>query len=325
MKIFVVSGFLGAGKTTFIKELIRRCAIKPVVLENEYGQTDVDAQTLSADSADVWGLKEGCVCCTKSEDMMNSVVAIENVIGPEYLIIEPSGIAKLGSVLSNLKKLEYERIILLKPVLVLDAINFFHDIKEFKDICEDQIRSAGTVVLSKLNAFSQSAADAIAKAVRELNPGADILTAPYEQQPEAWWKHLLAETFSGRLVETENTPPPGLETLALTSCSVSSPAELLCILNDGLRGKFGFIVRAKGIIFSQNQWVMFDISGGIAKITGCGEPTRPECVWIGFHLDRPLLEEAFHVDTVSGKRLKKSAVIKESPEKSRIQAFKSIS
>ncbi len=325
MKILVVSGFLGAGKTTFIQELIRKCSIKPVVLENEYGQTDVDAQTLSADSADVWGLKEGCICCTKSADMANSVVAIENVIGPEFLIIEPSGIAKLGSVLSNLKKLEYERITLLKPVVVLDVQNFQRDIKAFQEIYEDQIRSAGTMVLSKTGAFSSSAAEAVEKAAGLLNPDADIIASPYERQDEAWWKSLLTNAFSGRLTEAESTPPPGLETLALTSCSVASPAEMLCILNDALRGKFGMIVRAKGMVFAQNQWIMFDISGGIAKVTGCEKPTKAECVWIGFHIGRELLEKAFHVDTGRGKRLKRSSIVAESPEKDRISAFRSLS
>ena len=325
MKILVVSGFLGAGKTTFIREMIRQCAIKPVVLENEYGQAAGDAQALSADTADVWGLSEGCICCTKSEDMTNSVLAIENVIGPEFLVIEPSGIAKLGSVLASLRRIEYERITLLRPVVVLDAQSFFRDIKAFSEICEDQVRSAGTLVLSKTAALTNEEAQAIEKTVRALNPDAELLCSAYEKQGRDWWKSLLTNAFSGRLAEADSTPPPGLETLTLKACGVISPAQLICILNDALRGKFGEIVRAKGTVFAQNQWVQFDISGGIARLAGCDGPASAECVWIGFGMARSLLDEAFHDHDGGAKRWKASSIVRESPEKSRISAFKSLS
>ncbi|MCR5667111.1 MAG: hypothetical protein K6G01_09800 [Eubacterium sp.] len=75
MKILIISGFLGAGKTTFIKELIKKTGEKFVVLENEYGQTDVDEQIIAKDAlTDVWGLNEGCVCCTKSADLSILVI-----------------------------------------------------------------------------------------------------------------------------------------------------------------------------------------------------------------------------------------------------------
>ncbi len=294
MKILVVSGFLGAGKTTFIREMIRRCGIKPVVLENEYGQTDVDAQILSAsDAADVWGLQEGCICCTKSADMANSVIAIENVLDPELLVIEPSGIAKLGNVIGHLKKLEYERIGILKPITIVDAPSFERDMRAFPDICEDQVRSAGTVFFSKLGSVSPEEVALIEEKVRALNPGAEIVSSRYEEMDAAGWKALLTASFSGGFTETDDAPPPGLETVALPDCVTDSPVALLSVLKNALWGKYGAVIRAKGLVPCGDELLQFDLAGGIARVTGHDGPAEPECVWIGYGIDRGLLEEAF--------------------------------
>lgn len=105
MKVLVVSGFLGAGKTTFIQEMISRSHERLVVLENEYGSTDIDQQIIrTSDAASVWDLTEGCICCTKSADLAASVITIENTVRPDFLIVEPSGVAALSNVIANLKK-----------------------------------------------------------------------------------------------------------------------------------------------------------------------------------------------------------------------------
>ena len=292
MKILIVSGFLGAGKTTFIREMIRRCGIKPVVLENEYGQTDLDAQMLAPDSADVWGLQEGCICCTKSADMANSVIAIENVLEPDFLVIEPSGVAKLGSVIARLKQLEYGRIILLKPVAVVDALAFQRDRKAFADIYENQVRAADTIVFSKLATVSPEETAAMEAVLREMNPEAEIVSSRYEDQPEAWWKSLLTNAFSGRLTEADDALPPDLETVTLTDCRVDSPVGLLSVLNNALWGKYGTVIRAKGILPCTGCGrLQFDLAGGLVKISGYDEPASAECVWIGYGLAQEALEE----------------------------------
>ena len=96
MKILVVSGFLGAGKTTFIKELIRRTKKQPVILENEYGDNNLDSRSLSGGGAlEILEFMEGCVCCTKKDSFVNTVLSISAAMDPEYLVIEPTGVGKL--------------------------------------------------------------------------------------------------------------------------------------------------------------------------------------------------------------------------------------
>ena len=88
MKVLIVSGFLGAGKTTFIKEAIVRSGKKPVVLENEYGDTDLDKQSIGqAGKLEILEFMEGCVCCTKKDSFVNTILTISAGLDPEYLIV----------------------------------------------------------------------------------------------------------------------------------------------------------------------------------------------------------------------------------------------
>ena len=114
MKILVISGFLGAGKTTFIRELVRRNAGEIAVFENEYGSVGVDGAVLknSAETGQVniWEMAEGCICCSMKGDFTASVLTIANTVDPDYLVIEPTGVGMLSNVTESLKRIAYERI-----------------------------------------------------------------------------------------------------------------------------------------------------------------------------------------------------------------------
>ena len=96
MKILLVSGFLGAGKTTFIEEMTRKVKKDFVVLENEYGEVGIDGDLLKKDYDKVWEMTEGCICCSMKSDFANSVMTIANSMDPEILIVEPTGVGKIG-------------------------------------------------------------------------------------------------------------------------------------------------------------------------------------------------------------------------------------
>ena len=155
MKILVISGFLGAGKTTFIKELAQRTKQDFAVMENEYGAVGVDGGLLSGAAEDseaplnVWELTEGCICCTRKADFATSVLTIANTIDPEYLVVEPTGVGMLSKILDNIKTIQYERISLLAPITILDGEHFEEARRQFPDTWEDQIRASGMVVISK--------------------------------------------------------------------------------------------------------------------------------------------------------------------------------
>lgn len=292
MKILIVSGFLGAGKTTFIQELIRRTGERFVILENEFGDTDVDAQVLKQDdAADVWDLTEGCVCCTKSEDMISSVITIESVLSPEYLIVEPSGVGKLSNVIGNLQKIEYDRQILLKPIAIIDGQSFMHDYQAFADVYQDQIRAASTVLLSKPDHPSRELIEQVQNVMAEVNPEATLVIDHYTTQSDEWFRELLRQTYSGGIVPISSDGDIGLETCHIDGCPGVDHGELLYLLQDALYGKYGEVVRAKGIVPTAHEWLRFDIAGGQVSITGIepddsGEELSSTTVWIGRGIDR---------------------------------------
>ena len=114
MKILVISGFLGAGKTTFIKALAKHTGREFAILENEYGSVGVDGDSLKDNippgKVNIWEMAEGCICCSMKGDFAASVLTIANTVDPEYLVIEPTGVGMLSSIIQSLKEIEYERM-----------------------------------------------------------------------------------------------------------------------------------------------------------------------------------------------------------------------
>ena len=115
MKILVISGFLGAGKTTFIKEMLKSTKREYVIFENEFGDVNIDSEILKNNNEteekeielNVWELTSGCACCSTKADFMSSLLVIDNTLNPDFLIVEPSGIAVLSNILNNVKNVEF--------------------------------------------------------------------------------------------------------------------------------------------------------------------------------------------------------------------------
>ena len=193
MKILVVSGFLGAGKTTFIRELLRRTKIQAVVLENEYGEVDLDSRAVrSAGNSDVLEFMEGCVCCTQKESFINTVLTISSSLDPEYLIVEPSGIGKLGSIVENINRISYERIQLLPPVLILAPRSMEAHLAEYPEIFADQLEHAGRIVLTKCGHEDMGLLDRTRELISRYNRQSPVLETPYTLQGMEWWQDVLA-------------------------------------------------------------------------------------------------------------------------------------
>ena len=298
MKILVVSGFLGAGKTTFIQELVRRTGRDFAIYENEYGQADIDARRLRQDSdLKVWESTENCICCSGKQDFATSVLTISNTIDPEYLIVEPTGVAKLQSILDNVNQVAWERISLLAPVTVVDAVSWQNQRTDFPEIFDNQLSAAASVVISKLAPGSEDAAEPIKQLAAEMNPQAEIIAeSSYADIPDEWWNGLLTRALDGSVLEDaagEEDEGPDLETMALTHAELPSPTHLIWLLDAASAGVFGKLARAKGTLPCGNQWVKFDLVERAWAITGDEPQEESRCVFIGRNLLRHGLREAF--------------------------------
>ena len=298
MKILVVSGFLGAGKTTFIQELVRRTGRDFAIYENEYGQADIDARRLRQDSdLKVWESTENCICCSGKQDFATSVLTISNTIDPEYLIVEPTGVAKLQSILDNVNQVAWERISLLAPVTVVDAVSWQNQRTDFPEIFDNQLSAAASVVISKLAPGSEDAAEPIKQLAAEMNPQAEVIAeSSYADIPDEWWNGLLTRALDGSVLEDaagEEDEGPDLETMALTHAELPSPTHLIWLLDAASAGVFGKLARAKGTLPCGNQWVKFDLVERAWAITGDEPQEESRCVFIGRNLLRHGLREAF--------------------------------
>lgn len=289
MKVLIVSGFLGAGKTTFITEMAKVCRQKFVVMENEMGAIGVDGGLLSSSlgkDIDIWELTEGCICCSMKTDFATSVLTIENTLSPEYLLVEPTGVGMLSQIIANLRQIAYERIEILSPVTILDALNCFTTSRDFPEIFTDQLASAGTVVLSKTEKFSADECSSIEKFVEKYTHQAEIIVKPYSNQPFDWWDKLWRRTLNGEILPPPRNPDAGLDSVGLLKPRLPSPFDLTILLEKIIRGKFGNIVRAKGILATGKEKLRFDVAGGQYSLMGIDdENADPKAVFIGRNID----------------------------------------
>lgn len=294
MKILVISGFLGSGKTTFIKMLAEKTKRDFVVLENEYGQADIDSKLLRTDTElNIYELTQGCVCCSMKQDFASSILTIANTLDPEFLIVEPTGVAKLGSILENIGKIQYERIALLKPVTLLDTRQFEQHRQRYADIYADQLATASSIVLTKQEQADEADICHIKKHVREYNQTAALYTQHYSTLPDAWWEGLLCDYLAPEKLSSPSTQNEiELESLSIGQVELDSPAKLIAFLDALVAGVFGSIVRAKGFLPCAGAMLRFDVVDRSYAITGM-EPTHenPTCVFIGSQLRRGWLRE----------------------------------
>lgn len=307
MQILVISGFLGAGKTTFIKELVKRTDAHPVIMENEYGDNNIDSLDLKQNTAQEDDIKimefmEGCVCCTMKDSFVNSVLAIYSSLSPEYLIIEPTGVGRLSNILNNLKPILNKAISLLRPIVVLSPDNYYQNMKKWPELYKDQIENAQIVVFSKCENTPSEVLEAITKEVNSINPKAQVVPMHYSKMDSMWWDQLLtiedkdeaasedAESSNGNDSKEKNfsnSPLKEAEDFSQVSIEVGglhNQAELIQFLEDCLRGEFGNVARAKGNLWVDNEFVRFDLADRMYVVSGSPE-NKCQCVVIGQHLD----------------------------------------
>ena len=307
MRILVVSGFLGAGKTTFIKELARHTREDFSVMENEYGQVGIDGQLLAekempesgeedAGKLNIWELTEGCICCSMKSDFASSILTIANTIDPEYLIVEPTGVGMLSNVMNNIRLIQYERISLLSPITILDGNSFDRYCQEFPDIYRDQIASAGCVLVSKMEGADRQTLEQLEQSIRQINPDAEIFTTHYSANPNSWWESLLSCPADPTQKLPGKAETPDLQNLGLTEVSLPSGNHLLLFLQGVVAGVFGDICRAKGYLpvgsGEQTAWLRFDVVDHNYSITGIEAMPDSRAVLIGTGLKKNWLREA---------------------------------
>lgn len=283
MDILIVSGFLGAGKTTFIKTLSKKTGKEFAILENEYSDLGVDGERLQDSTINIWELTEGCICCSTKQDFAQSVLTIANTISPDYLVVEPTGVAKLGNIIKNLQRIEYEKIRLLSPICILDIEGIRSYGNEFPDIFKDQICSAGQVILSKTENLSERERASLIKEVKSIDPEAVVTDRHYSEYPTEWWDEILCTYPDGskKIVQKTDDTSAMLDTFSLSEVKASGIGSFVCFMENIIRGEYGDIIRAKGNISTDSGNITFDVAGGRYALLLTESSEDSKAVFIG--------------------------------------------
>ena len=184
-KIDIVSGFLGAGKTTLIKKLLAEAfqGEKLVLIENEFGEISIDGGFLKDSGVQISEMSSGCICCSLVGDFNKALKDVEAQFHPDRILIEPSGVGKLSDVIVAVENTvaDVPEMKLNSFVTVADATKVKVYMKNFGEFYNNQIESAGAIILSRTQKLTQEKLEAAAAMLREKNPDAAILTTPWDQ------------------------------------------------------------------------------------------------------------------------------------------------
>ena len=183
-KIDIVSGFLGAGKTTLIKKLLAEAfpGEKLVLIENEFGEISIDGGFLKESGVQISEMSSGCICCSLVGDFNKALKEVADQFHPDRILIEPSGVGKLSDVIVAVENTvaDVPEMKLNSFVTVADATKVKVYMKNFGEFYNNQIESAGTIILSRTQKLTQEKLEAAVALLREKNPDAAILTTPWD-------------------------------------------------------------------------------------------------------------------------------------------------
>ena len=307
MKIILLSGFLGSGKTRFIKSLVEKTDKSIVILENEFGDLNLDSDYLKSDIGDneddvkVWELTNGCICCSTNLDFTHSILTIANTLNPDYLIVEPSGVAKINNIIKKIKKISYERIELGLPILIIDAKNYKNILENYSEYVKEELFYNGIVVVSKSENLDDSQFLEIKNALK-INNDIKFPFKHYSKWDDGIWDYIFSTT--GIFLETDNKltlkfkvnkkqPEKKLEQYTLKNIGVTSLDKLSYTLLYLMSNKVGKVERVKGNLTIQDNNYKFDLVGNNYEITGNNSSLGNNAVVIGINLNKDIIEKLF--------------------------------
>ena len=287
MKILLVSGFLGAGKTTFIKEMAKNINLEFVVLENEYADIGIDRDFLDEKNLNVWEMSEGCICCSMKGDFKSSIKKIYFEINPEYLVIEPTGVGMLSSIIENIREINNNDIEILSPLTLIDITSFNEYLETFNNFFIDNLKNTGKVILTKLENYNPFDIENIKNEISKINNNLEIITDDYRNFQKEWFGEILNKSIDNKIIDKNFSLKThiNLRTFSKENVNLKTMDELGLLLNRLVNGDFGKIYRAKGIVKIDGYWGKFNLVYKNFEMEPITDAKGTKIVIIGNNLD----------------------------------------
>lgn len=329
-KVDIFSGFLGAGKTTLIKKLLGESlhSEKVIIIENEFGEIGIDGTLLKSSNVEIKEINSGCICCTLVGDFKKAIEEVITQYTPDRIIIEPSGVGKLSDVIKACSNDKLKDLLKLNMVItVVDVLNYEIYLENFGEFYENQIKTAKTILLTRVEKSDNKNLELVIESLGKLNPKANIITTPIEKlhsniiinAAEEDGAFSLENTLKASTKMTINSSMHRDNCGCHPSSSHSHNAneifqvwstvtpkiyvknDLEELLNTIFTNKeIGIILRGKGILQIENEeWVQFDYVPGEFKM----KPISPDytgriCI-IGENLNKDTLTKIFKISTTT--------------------------
>ena len=316
MDIEIISGFLGAGKTTFLNKYLPALSGKTVVIENEFGEIGLDGDLIRTD-VPVREIYAGCICCSLSADFRNGIREIAEQFHPDRIVIEPSGVGKLSDIIKVCEKVRDKDgidIRIRRKIVVLDGGSYEEYIDGFGAFYLDQIQHAQIIFCGQVEDVPEEKKTWIMEDIRKKNPKAILYEGDFRKLEETELQRLLEiaekEATEQTGAEQDNGGQENLqkETFAnmtsvaegFTFSSISlrniprmTRAEIEELADDLKDRRYGRILRAKGILETVEEEIDVTLFHAGLQPTEDGKESR--VIIIGSGLNRPALEERFQV------------------------------
>jgi G3E family GTPase len=312
IKIDIISGFLGAGKTTMIKKLLDGDVLgdRIAIIENEFGDISIDSNRLEESGVEIKSISSGCICCTLSGDFQKAIKELIEEHNPNRIIIEPTGVGRLSDIIStiNITK-ESEDIELNMAMTIVDVLEFEDFVEVFGEFFKDQIQYADVIALSKSQLTDESKVNNVIKSIREINPNASIVATPWDELKAKDILDVAKLSKGNKVIDMyhsyvhehnydhnhgEDSADVTFDYYSFETMKTYSEEEITSILNSLKNLVYGKVLRVKGALLSiDKKWFDFDFTPKNFDIIEGKVNTIGQVTIIGENLNKDSIRNLF--------------------------------
>lgn len=320
VKIDIISGFLGAGKTTMIKKLLDEDVLggRIAIIENEFGEISIDSNRLEESGVEIKSISSGCICCTLSGDFQLAIKELIKEHKPNRIIIEPTGLGKLSDIISTINMTKKtEDIEVDMAMTIVDVLEFEDFVEVFGDFFKDQIQYANAIALSKAQLTDESRVNNVINSIRDINADAAIIAFPWNEleakdildaaKLNKRNKHIYAldncddehnHAYHDHVHDhnhEEYSVNASFDYCSFETMKTYSEEELVSVLNSLSNSKHGKVLRAKGSLLNDDKkWVDFDFTPSNYEVKVGKVKTIGQVTVIGIDLNKDSIRNLFN-------------------------------